>query len=140
MLQERLPEIRVNWIGSLRVERPARFPPVPPKGRPTTTAGAVPGELPIAVQGGSVWRKLTFKSNLMLRLFSGNGPQSIMNASATRGPTSLLRARLTSIRKFISKPASTHHLYEIHTAPQGELITAVSPEQIVELVRLRDFH
>ena len=33
------------------------------------------------------------------------------------------------IRKFISKPASTHHLYEIHTAPPGELITAVlSPE------------
>ena len=44
------------------------------------------------------------------------------------------------IRQFMSKPASTHHLYEIHTAPQGELITAVlSPEQIVELVRLRDF-
>jgi hypothetical protein len=44
------------------------------------------------------------------------------------------------IRKFISKPASTHHLYEIHTAPLGELITAVlSPEQIVELVRSRDF-
>jgi hypothetical protein len=44
------------------------------------------------------------------------------------------------IRHFMSKPASTHHLYEIHTAPQGELITAVlSPEQIVELVRLRDF-
>jgi hypothetical protein len=44
------------------------------------------------------------------------------------------------IRQFMSKPASTHHLYEIHTAPQGELITAVlSPEQIVEIVRLRDF-
>jgi hypothetical protein len=44
------------------------------------------------------------------------------------------------IRQFMSKPASTHHLYEIHTAPQGELITVVlSPEQIVELARLRDF-
>jgi len=32
------------------------------------------------------------------------------------------------------------HLYEIHTAPQGELITAVlSTEQIIELARLRDF-
>jgi hypothetical protein len=30
--------------------------------------------------------------------------------------------------------------YEIHTAPQAELITAVlSPAQIVELARLRDF-
>ena len=44
------------------------------------------------------------------------------------------------IRQFVSKPASQHHLYEIHTAPQGELITAVlSVEQIVELARLRDF-
>jgi hypothetical protein len=44
------------------------------------------------------------------------------------------------IRQFISKPASQHHLYEIHTAPQTELITAVlSPEHIVELARLRDF-
>jgi hypothetical protein len=44
------------------------------------------------------------------------------------------------IREFMSKPASQHHLYEIHTAPQGELITAVlSAEHIVELARLRDF-
>jgi hypothetical protein len=44
------------------------------------------------------------------------------------------------IRQFMSKPASTRHLYEIHAAPQGELITVVlSPEQIVELARLRDF-
>ena len=44
------------------------------------------------------------------------------------------------IRQFMSRPASQHHLYEIHTAPQGEIITAVlSVEQIVELARLRDF-
>jgi hypothetical protein len=44
------------------------------------------------------------------------------------------------IRQFMSKPESQRHLYEIHTAPQGELITAVlSAQQIVELVRLRDF-
>jgi hypothetical protein len=31
-------------------------------------------------------------------------------------------------------------LYEIHTAPQGELILAVLPaKQIIELARLRDF-
>ena len=29
------------------------------------------------------------------------------------------------IRQFMSKPASQHHLYEIHTAPQAALITAV---------------
>jgi len=44
------------------------------------------------------------------------------------------------IREFTSKPTSQHHLYEIRTAPQGELITAVlSTEQIIELARLRDF-
>ena len=44
------------------------------------------------------------------------------------------------IRQFMSKPASLRHLYEIHTVPQGEVVSAVlSPEQIAELVRLRDF-
>jgi len=44
------------------------------------------------------------------------------------------------IRQFMSKPESQHHLYEIHTTPQAELITAVlSAEHIVELARLRDF-
>jgi hypothetical protein len=44
------------------------------------------------------------------------------------------------IRQFMSRPASQHHLYEIQTSPQAELITAVlSAEQVVELARLRDF-
>jgi hypothetical protein len=48
---------------------------------------------------------------------------------------------LAALRKWPSvKLAPSHHLYEIHTAPQGELITAVlSAEQIVEVSRLRDF-
>jgi hypothetical protein len=42
--------------------------------------------------------------------------------------------------EWMVKPTSQHHLYEIHTAPQGELISAVlSTEQIIELARLRDF-
>jgi hypothetical protein len=44
------------------------------------------------------------------------------------------------VREFMSKPALQGHLYEIHTAPQAELITAVLPAaQIRELARLRDF-
>jgi hypothetical protein len=44
------------------------------------------------------------------------------------------------IREFMSKPASQHHLYEIHTAPQSKLITAVlSAEEIIEIARLRIF-
>ena len=44
------------------------------------------------------------------------------------------------IKEFIAKPASQHHLYEIHTMPQGQLVTAIlSAQHIVELARLRDF-
>ena len=44
------------------------------------------------------------------------------------------------IRQFMSKPASQHHLYEIHTAPQSDLVSAVlSAEHIVALARLLDF-
>ena len=43
------------------------------------------------------------------------------------------------IRQFMAKPASQHHLYEIHTEPQGELVSAVSSaETIIEIARLRD--
>jgi hypothetical protein len=44
------------------------------------------------------------------------------------------------IRKFMSQPKSQHHLYEVHTAAQSDLVSAVlSPAHIVELARLRDF-
>ena len=44
------------------------------------------------------------------------------------------------IRQFTLKPMSQLHLYEIHTAPQGELIAAVlSPQQIIELAAQWDF-
>jgi hypothetical protein len=42
------------------------------------------------------------------------------------------------IREFMAKPASQHHLYEIHTIPQGELVTAVlAARHIFEISRLR---
>jgi hypothetical protein len=44
------------------------------------------------------------------------------------------------MRQFMAKPVSQHHLYEIHTAPQQNLVGAVlSVEQVVDLARLRDF-
>jgi len=44
------------------------------------------------------------------------------------------------IRQFLAKPANQRHLYEIHTAPQTDLVGAVlSAEHIVEIARLRDF-
>jgi hypothetical protein len=44
------------------------------------------------------------------------------------------------IRKFMLQPKSQHHLYEIHTAPQSDLVSAIlSADHVVELARLRDF-
>jgi hypothetical protein len=44
------------------------------------------------------------------------------------------------IRRFMSQPKSQHHLYEIHTAPQSGMVSAVlSAEHIVELARLSEF-
>jgi hypothetical protein len=44
------------------------------------------------------------------------------------------------IREFLTKAESSRHLYEIHTAPQSPLVTAIlSAGDITELARLRDF-
>ena len=44
------------------------------------------------------------------------------------------------IREFMTKPKASRHLYEIHTTPQADIVTAVmSAEHIVELARLREF-
>jgi hypothetical protein len=44
------------------------------------------------------------------------------------------------IKQFMSKPTSTHTLYEIITEPQPPLVTDVlNSEHIVELARLREF-
>ena len=43
------------------------------------------------------------------------------------------------VRKFMLQPKSQRHLYEIHTVPQSDLVSAIlKPEHILELVRLRD--
>jgi hypothetical protein len=68
---------------------------------------------------------------------------SLMNERASNaiGTYLILEGTLDEcIRKLMTKPASQHHLYEIHTVPQGKLVTAIlSPQQVAELVRLRDF-
>jgi hypothetical protein len=57
------------------------------------------------------------------------------------GPYLIIDSTLDDcIRQFMAKPLNQRHLYEIHTAPQGELIKAVmSAESIVEIARLREF-
>jgi hypothetical protein len=44
------------------------------------------------------------------------------------------------IQQFMHLPEAQRHLYEIHTAPQSDLVGAVlSVDHVVELARLRDF-
>lgn len=44
------------------------------------------------------------------------------------------------ISAFMKKPAATRHLYEIRTAAQPPLVTAIlSPEHVIELSRWREF-
>jgi hypothetical protein len=44
------------------------------------------------------------------------------------------------IQQFMRLPEAQRHLYEIHTAPQSDLVGAILlTEHIVELARLRDF-
>ena len=63
--------------------------------------------------------------------------------SASWGATPYLIADGTldeCIRKFMAMPVAQHHLYEIHTAAQSDLVSAIlSATHIIELARLRDF-
>jgi hypothetical protein len=44
------------------------------------------------------------------------------------------------IRQFMELREAQRHLYEIHTAPQSDVVGAIlSTDHIVELARLRDF-
>jgi len=49
-----------------------------------------------------------------------------INASLGARPYMIIDGTLDEcIRKFMSQPTSQHHLYEIHTAAQSDLVTAI---------------
>ena len=74
-------------------------------------------------------RKWPSLQNVRISAADGGRPYSIVDGTLD-----------DCIRQFMAKPESQRHLYEVQTAPQGELISAtLSAEQIVELARLRDF-
>ena len=64
-----------------------------------------------------------------------------VSASLGARPYMIIEGTLDEcIRKFMAMPAGQHHLYEIHTAAQSDVVSAVlSAAHIVELARLRDF-
>jgi hypothetical protein len=84
--------------------------------------------------------KVKFDVPASLRKWPSHRNKRITN-TVHAGPYLLLDGTLDEcIKEFPAKPASQHHLYEIHTAPQRQLISAVlSAEHTIELARLREF-
>jgi hypothetical protein len=84
--------------------------------------------------------KINFHAPATLRKWPSVNSERI-SASLGARPYLIIDGTLDEcIRKFMSQPKSQHHLYEIHTAPQSDLVTAIlSAEHIVEIARLRDF-
>jgi hypothetical protein len=84
--------------------------------------------------------KINFEAPAILRKWPSLNNERI---STSWGATPYLIADGTldeCIRKFMAMPVSQHHLYEIHTAAQGELISPVlSAKHILEIARLRHF-
>ena len=84
--------------------------------------------------------QINFDAPATLRKWPSVNNERVSASLGTR-PYMIIEGTLDAcIRKFMSQPASQHHLYEIHTAAQSDLVSAVlSPSHIVELARLRDF-
>jgi hypothetical protein len=83
---------------------------------------------------------IDFSAPAILRKWPSLHNERISAALGAR-PYLVMEATLDEcIRQFLAKPANHRHLYEIHTAPQTDLVSAVlSAEHIVEIARLRDF-
>jgi hypothetical protein len=74
-------------------------------------------------------RKWPSVNNERVTAFLGARPYMIINGTLDE-----------CIRRFMLQPKSQHHLYEIHTAPQSDLVSAIlSRDHVIELARLRDF-
>ena len=83
---------------------------------------------------------IDFNAAAILRKWPSLNSERI-SASLGARPYLVIDATLDEcIRQFLAKPANQRHLYEIHTAAQTDLVSAVlSAEHIVEIARLRDF-
>jgi hypothetical protein len=84
--------------------------------------------------------KIDFLAPAILRKWPSVNKERV-SASLGARPYMIIEGTLDEcVRKFMSQPKSQHHLYEIHTAPQSDLVSAIlSADHIVELARLRDF-
>ena len=81
--------------------------------------------------------QIKFEAPAVLRKWPSLNNQNISGAT----PYLVAEGTLDEcIRQFTSNRVIQRHLCEIHTTPQGELISSLlSAEQIIEVARLRDF-
>ena len=84
--------------------------------------------------------RVDFSAPAILRKWPSVNNERV-SASLGARPYMIIEGTLDEcIRKFMSLPQSQYHLYEIHTAPQSDLVSAIlSADHVVELARLRDF-
>ena len=84
--------------------------------------------------------EINFDAPAALRKWPSVNKERVSAALGAR-PYMIIEGSLDDcIRKFMLQPKSQHHLYEIHTAPHSDLVSAIlSADHIVELARLRDF-
>jgi hypothetical protein len=83
--------------------------------------------------------RIHFEAPATLRKWPSINQQRVVRVGAGGRPYLVVDGTLDDcIQQFMAKPTSQHHLYEIHTEPQGELVSAVlSAEHIIEIARLR---
>jgi hypothetical protein len=84
--------------------------------------------------------RIDFRAPAKLRKWPSVNSERV-SASLGARPYMIIDGTLDEcIRKFMSQPKSQHHLYEIRTAPQPNLVSAIlSADHVVELARVRDF-
>ena len=84
--------------------------------------------------------RIDFSAPATLRKWPSIDKQRVSASLAAR-PYMIMEDTLDEcIRKFIVQPEDQRHLYEIHTAPQSDLVSPVlSPDDAVELARLKGF-
>jgi hypothetical protein len=84
--------------------------------------------------------KIDFSAPAELRKWPSLNKQRV-SASLGARPYMISEGTLDEcIEQFMQLRETQRHLYEIYTAPQSDLVTAIlSTEHIVELARLRDF-
>jgi len=84
--------------------------------------------------------RVDFSALAILRKWPSVNKERV-SASLGARPYMIIEGTLDEcIQQFMQRPEAQRHLYEIHTAPQSDLVSAVlSPDHVIELARLKEF-